>query len=193
MVKAGAEEPFVQLVCKFGVERVMEAEQCRCRREDDVENSGHVVEDDSDTRSRRNLGKADQAVLVVFAADPAAEEDAPGEESVHRGDIIEHVLIVHRHTHKEDKKVEAPHHLHEAWQCEVGLDVVVREVAESGHPHVCRNEDADSVIYLRLCKVMVEDEHQLHPALPLLRLVALQRLCHRLTGRASRADGEKSD
>ncbi len=32
----------------------------------------------------------------------------------------------------------------------------------------------------RLGEVVVEDEHELHPALPLLRLVALQRLSHHL-------------
>ena len=48
------------------------------------------------------------------------------------------------------------------------------EVAEARHPHVAADEDPDRVVHLGGVRVVVEQEHELHPALPLLGLVALQ-------------------
>ena len=46
------------------------------------------------------------------------------------------------------QEVESPHHLKEAKEAEVLLDVKERKVAEPGHPHVARNKYADGVIHL---------------------------------------------
>eukprot|EP00962_Isochrysis_galbana_P028395 scaffold8972_cov118-Isochrysis_galbana.AAC.17 len=135
---------------------------------------------------------AGERVAVVSAAEPAAEEDAPREEGVHRRDVVEHIFVLHCDADEKDEKVEPPHHLREAGQREVGLDIVVREVAEAGHPHVGGDVDADRVVDLHLGKVVVEDKHELHPALPLLRLVALQRLGHSLAPGAGRPGGGDS-
>ena len=80
----------------------------------------------------------------------AAEVDHPCEEGVHRADVVEHVLVVHRGAHEEDEEVEPPHHLGEAQQGEVRLDVVIGEVAEARHPHVGRDVQPDGVVDGRL-------------------------------------------
>ena len=123
-----------------------------------------------------DLAKEDGERVVERVAQIERYEDSPCEEGVHRADVVEHVLVIHREADEDDEKIEAPHHLSEADGGEVLFDVVVREVAKAGHPHVGRNVHADRVVDLRLCKVVIEDEHDLHPTLPLLRLVALERL-----------------
>ena len=67
---------------------------------------------------------------------------------MHRADVVEHVFVVHRRAHEEDEEVEPPHHLHEAAEREVGAHVVIREVAEAGHPHIASDHHTDGVVHL---------------------------------------------
>jgi hypothetical protein len=104
--------------------------------------------------------------------------DEEREERVHGADVVEHVAVVQRAADKEDEEVEPPQHLREAAQREVGADVVVAEVAEAGHPHVGCDEQPDRVVHFFRLEVVVQQEKDLHPPLPLLRLVAVQQRGH---------------
>mmetsp|Transcript_11754 Transcript_11754/g.20076 ORF Transcript_11754/g.20076 Transcript_11754/m.20076 type:complete len:323 (-) Transcript_11754:88-1056(-) len=140
-----------------------------------MEGAGDVVQQHGDRYGGEELDDHEDVILVELVAGVERDVHEPREEGVHRADIVEHVLVVHRDADEEDEEVEAPHHLREAEDGEVGLDVVVREVAEAGHPDVRRDVEPDGVVDLGLRKVVVQNEHDLHPALPLLGLVALKR------------------
>lgn len=97
-----------------------------------------------------------------------------GEERVHGADVVQHVAVLERDAAEEDEEVQAPHHLAEAPEAEVLPHVVVAEVAEARHPDVRGDEDADGVVHFAGLEVVVEEEQDLHPPLPLLRLVAVE-------------------
>ena len=154
----------------------MEGEDALEGGHDGLEDALDVVEDERDGEGGDDLEEEHLERVVQVVAGEERDEDAPGEEGVHRADVVEHVLVVHRAADEDDEKVEPPHHLREAHRREVLLDVVVREVAEARHPDVRCDVHEDRDVDLGLRKVVVEHEHDLHPALPLLGLVALQRL-----------------
>ena len=67
-----------------------------------------------------------------------------------------------------------PRYLRESSEAEVLSHVVEGEVSEPGHPHVARDEYANGVVHLLGIPVVVQEEQDLHPPLPLLRLVSVQ-------------------
>lgn len=68
--------------------------------------------------------------------------------------------------------VDSYDHTDDAFDGEVLLLVEVEEVAKAGHPYVAADEDADPVVGGPGAVVVVHDEGELHPALPLLGLGA---------------------
>ena len=82
-------------------------------------------------------------------------------------------LTVHE-AEEEDQEVEPPQHLQDAGEGIVVRHVEEGEVSEAGHPHVARDQDADAVVKLHRVHVVIQQEYELHPSLPLFRLVSVQ-------------------
>ena len=79
------------------------------RREGGVIGSEAEAQGARDARRGCDLEEADGVVLVVMVPDPAREEDAPREECVHRRDVVQHILIIHRDAHEGNlRAAEAP-------------------------------------------------------------------------------------
>mmetsp|Transcript_5075 Transcript_5075/g.9548 ORF Transcript_5075/g.9548 Transcript_5075/m.9548 type:complete len:269 (-) Transcript_5075:306-1112(-) len=98
------------------------------------------------------------------------------EARVQGADVVEDVRVAKHQAEEDHEKVEPPHHLHHADRAEVRLHVEEGEVAEPRHPHVARDHDANRVVGVFSVKVVVHQEGELHPTLPLLSLLASQNL-----------------
>lgn len=97
-------------------------------------------------------------------------------KGVKRANVIKNIHIIHRHSKEEDEKVDAPDHLKRADEGEVSPDIEERDVAKPGHPHVARNHHSNSVIHFVDVKIVVEQEHDLHPPFPLLGLISVENI-----------------
>ena len=49
-------------------------------------------------------------------------------------------------------------------------------LTKARHPHICPNEHSDGVVGFLGPEIVIPDEHDLHPAFPLFRLIAVQQL-----------------
>mmetsp|Transcript_11210 Transcript_11210/g.35784 ORF Transcript_11210/g.35784 Transcript_11210/m.35784 type:complete len:203 (+) Transcript_11210:2591-3199(+) len=109
-----------------------------------------------------------------------------------RADVVEHVHVVHDKAEKQNCKVEAPHHLRKTNEAIVLLDVEERKVPKAGHPHVAGNHHAHRVVHLVGMKVVVQQENGLHPSLPFLGLVTVDKVVA-LRVMLERAEREEQD
>mmetsp|Transcript_116988 Transcript_116988/g.342623 ORF Transcript_116988/g.342623 Transcript_116988/m.342623 type:complete len:226 (-) Transcript_116988:38-715(-) len=101
------------------------------------------------------------------------------EEGVQRADVVDNVGIVHREAEEEDEEVHAPYHLQHTEQAEVLLRVEEREVPKPGHPEIACDVHPDVFVGGLHLPVVILDEEELHPTLPLFRLLAVQEFCAR--------------
>jgi len=91
--------------------------------------------------------------------------------------VIKHILVVQGDTDHETKKVQSEEHLQCPSRSETLSFLVQGEIAKACHEHVCSYVYTNCVVHLFFCKVVIQQKHQLHPAFPLICLLALQRLC----------------
>jgi hypothetical protein len=86
--------------------------------------------------------RARAVVHVALYTEDGVDEDSEGR--VQHADIVEHIVVLHRQADEENHEVQPPHHLAEPDHREVSSDVVVREVAEAGHPDVAGDEQTNA-------------------------------------------------
>jgi hypothetical protein len=93
---------------------------------------------------------------------------------VERDNVVEDVVVVLSCTEEQDKEIQTPHHLGEAQEAEIALDVEEGKISEAGHPNVTRHEKTDRVVYGNIVEIVILNEQELHPALPLFGLLTIQ-------------------
>ena len=173
-IQPAPEEPLVHRV-HVRLLRVHVLEQALERPEHSCEHPGYLPQNVTRGEANREFSEDDVGARVVLAADVERKVHRPREQGVHRAYVVEHVVVPHREAHEEHEEVKPPHHLREPVKGKVLPHVIVREIAKSRHPHVRRDEHPYRVVNLRSLEVVVQQEQHLHPPLPLLRLLAIQR------------------
>mmetsp|Transcript_10246 Transcript_10246/g.42508 ORF Transcript_10246/g.42508 Transcript_10246/m.42508 type:complete len:230 (-) Transcript_10246:251-940(-) len=156
--------------------RVRVAQQELKRPAQQLEDARDLPHHDGQQRARRNLEQQEGVVRVVLVSDPQRSVHHQRKECVHGIDVVQHVRVAQRRAHKEYEKVEPPHHLGKTRHRKILAHIVVAEVAEAGHPHVAGDVQPDGVVLLGRVKVVVQQEENLHPPLPLLCDVAVEQL-----------------
>mmetsp|Transcript_78052 Transcript_78052/g.207279 ORF Transcript_78052/g.207279 Transcript_78052/m.207279 type:complete len:230 (+) Transcript_78052:1476-2165(+) len=102
-----------------------------------------------------------------------------GDEEIERvqgADVVHDVRVVHGQAQEHNEEVHAPDHLQDAQETVVPLNVEEGKVPEACHPQVARDVDADVLVRVLHLPVVVLQEEELHPAFPLLRLLAVHEV-----------------
>ena len=93
-----------------------------------------------------------------------------------RANVVQNVRCALTQHEENDQKVEPPQHLQYPDQRVVTLDVEEGKIAEASHPNVACNHNANAVVHLPGTVVVIKEEDELHPTLPLLRLISVQHI-----------------
>ena len=164
-----------------GVLVALEAEEVLVRgQREQVDGVGLVEGDVGD--GAENEG-CDAAVPVRHAPrllqpgrDPAGGHGDEETRGVEGHDVVELELDVEEEGEQEGEVVDAEPHADRPVGTEILLDVKVEEISEARHPDVGRDEESDLVVGREHAVVVVHDEGELHPPLPLLGLSPAQEL-----------------
>lgn len=91
-----------------------------------------------------------------------------------RNNVVENIVGAHRGHEEKDEEIEPPEHLQNAGERVVGADVEEGEIAETGHPDVGRDKNANEIVGVDGVLLVIENKEKLHPTLPLFALLAIQ-------------------
>ena len=80
------------------------------------------------------------------------------ETRVQRANVVQNVGVPEGETEKDDEKVEAPHHLHQANRPEVALHVEKGKVSKSRHPDIARNHHTNCVVRVFGMEIMIPED-----------------------------------
>lgn len=120
-------------------------------------------------------------------------------------EVVREVVGIHQVRQDDRQEIEADEDVGDASEPKVGLFEEEAQVTIAAHKEVRRDEDSDRVVDtadLARAEVVVDQDRDLHPSLPLVRLVAVQEaevLLGRLHGhdagderdQAERAEGDR--
>mmetsp|Transcript_12441 Transcript_12441/g.29155 ORF Transcript_12441/g.29155 Transcript_12441/m.29155 type:complete len:473 (+) Transcript_12441:2126-3544(+) len=130
----------------------------------------------NDGTQHRELGADPPLSIVHLVPDPHDSIDHEKVVGVQETNVVENKGGSLRQAQKEDQEIETPQHLQDPDDSVVGLEIKEGKVPKAGHPYVTGDHDPDGVVDLLRMVVVIEQEHELHPSLPLLGLASVQNL-----------------
>mmetsp|Transcript_94318 Transcript_94318/g.250468 ORF Transcript_94318/g.250468 Transcript_94318/m.250468 type:complete len:233 (+) Transcript_94318:1318-2016(+) len=165
---------------------------CAKPLEDGVEDLRHcVVKYEEEDGARRNLEGGPVLGMVDRGPDSHREVRHHEEEGVQGADVVDDVRVVHRQAEKEHEEVHAPDHLQYADEAVVLLGVEEGDIPKPGHPKVASDVHPDVLVGSLHLPIVVLDKQELHPALPLLRLVPVHEVGARALAQRQERDNHK--